>query len=192
MSSWTFGRRAPGAGRARSGQALAEFAIVAPLFFLLVFSVVQIGLIFAAQNGLVDGVRNAARRAATYRINDQSFNSTVWGSTTTPGSICYTIATELDRQLGDNRTGILGFNSLNRTRTIAYEWEQNPGGGDYFLVADVSATYKNQLYVPLVSVFLDAVDGTIDNKVQLSASEKMRVENPGLAPSPLPAVPPCT
>jgi hypothetical protein len=179
-------------GRHRSGQALVEFAIVAPIFFLMVFFVIQIGLIFAAQNGLVDGVRNAARRAATYRINDQSFDSVVWGSTTTPGSICFTIATELDRQLSDGRTGIIGFNPANRTRTIAYEWQQNPGGTDYFLVAHVHATYKNQLYVPLVSFFLDATDGTIDNKVQLSADEQMRVENPGLAPSPLPSVPACT
>jgi len=175
-------RIARGTGR---GQALAEFAIVAPVFFLMVFSVVQIGLIFAAQNGLVDGVRNAARRAATYRINDQSFDSTVWGS------ICSTIATELDRELSDSRTGIVGYNAANRARTIAYEWQQNPGGGDYFLVAHVSATYRNQLYVPLVSFFLDATDGTIDNKIQLSASEQMRVENPALAPSPLPSVPAC-
>jgi hypothetical protein len=55
----------------------------------------------------------------------------------------------------------------------------------------VSATYKNQLYVPLVSAFLDIPDGVLDNKVQLSASEKMRVENPGLAPTPLPSVPAC-
>jgi len=171
--------------RARSrGQALAEFAIIAPLFFLMIFFVVQLGLIFAAQNGLVDGVRNAARRAATYRINDQSFDATVWSS------ICSTIATELDLQLSDRRTGIVGFSSANRTRSIAYEWEQNPGG-DYFLVAHVTATYKNQLYVPLVSVFLDITDGVLDNKVQLSASEKMRVENPGLAPTPLPSVPAC-
>ncbi len=172
-------------GKGERGQALAEFALVAPLFFLLVFSVIQIGLIFAAQNGLVDGVRNAARRAATYRISDLSFNSTVWGS------ICGTIGTELDRQLADARTGIIGFNTANRTRSISYAWEQNPGGGDYFLVAQVQATYKNQLYVPLVSFFLDATDGTIDGKVQLSASERMRVENPALAPSPLPAVPAC-
>jgi Flp pilus assembly protein TadG len=172
-------------GGHRRGQALVEFAIIAPLFFLMIFFVVQIGLIFAAQNGLVDGVRNAARRAATYRINEQSFDATVWGS------ICSTIATELDRQLSDTRTGIVGYSSANRTRTISYEWQQNPGGGDYFLVAHVSATYKNQLYVPLVSAFIDLTDGTMDNKVQLSASEQMRVENPGLAPSPLPTIPAC-
>jgi len=171
--------------RTRRGQALAEFAIVAPIFFLLVFSVVQIGLIFAAQNGLVDGVRNAARRAATYRINDQSFDPTVWGS------ICGTIATELDRQLSNSRTGIIGFTTANRTRSVSYEWQQNPAGTDYFLVASVQATYKNQLYVPLVSFFLDATDGTLDNKIQLTASERMRVENPALAPSPLPSVPAC-
>src|SRR4051794_16743997 len=98
MRSWGSRRERSQTDHRRRGQALAEFAIVAPIFFLLVFFVIQIGLIFAAQNGLVDGVRNAARRAATYRINDQSFNSTVWSS------ICDTIGTELDRQLSDGRT----------------------------------------------------------------------------------------
>ena len=62
----------------RAGQSLAEFALVAPIFFLLVFGVIQLGLVIAAQNGLVDGVREAARRAATYRINEGSFDATVW------------------------------------------------------------------------------------------------------------------
>ena len=160
--------------------------MVASVFFLLVFFVIELGLVFGAQNGLVDGVRNAARRAATYRINDQSFDSSVWST------ICQTIATELDTQLGDDRTGVVGFSTANRTRTIAYEWEANPGTDRYFLVAHVSATYANPLYVPLVSVVLDASDGTMDGKLRLSASEQMRVENPDLEFTGVPpAVPAC-
>jgi Flp pilus assembly protein TadG len=157
--------------RTDRGQSLAEFALVAPIFFLLVFAVIQLGLVMAAQNGLVDGVRSAARRAATYRINEQSFDPSVWSS------ICSTIDTELTTRL---KTRVIGFSSPLLTRAISYEWQQNPEGGEYFLVAHITASYHNPLYVPLVSAFLDRSDGTVDDRLTLTASEQMRVENPAL------------
>jgi hypothetical protein len=157
--------------RGARGQALAEFALIAPIFFLLVFSVIQLGLVMASQNGLVDGVRSAARRAATYRINEQSFDASVWPS------ICSTINTELTTRL---QTRVIGFSSSHLTRSISYEWQQNPEGGEYFLVAHISAAYANPLYVPLASAFLDRSDGVVDNQMTLTASEQMRVENPAL------------
>lgn len=157
------------------GQSLVEFALVAPIFFLLVFGVIQLGLIFASQNGLVDGVRNAARRAATYRVNDGSFDLTIWPQ------ICTTIADEITLQLSKR---VVGYNPANLTRSITYEWVQTPDDDasvdEYFLVAHVDAAYKNQLYVPIVSAFLDRSDGVTDDKLTLTASEQMRVENPGL------------
>jgi Flp pilus assembly protein TadG len=161
---------------------MAEFAIVAPIFFLLVFAVIQVGIIFAAQDGLVDGVRSAARRAATYRINEASFDSAVWPS------ICQSIKDEITTRLRDR---VIGYNAARLNRSLTYEWKQNPESGDYFLVAHVGATYQNQLYVPLVSAFLDRADGTVDNFLTLTASEQMRIENPALQPSTNPpAAPP--
>jgi Flp pilus assembly protein TadG len=169
--------------RRQRGQSLAEFAIVAPIFFLLLFFVIELGLIFGTQNGLVNGAREAARRAATYRINDGSFDATVWSS------ICATIEQELT-QLGDRTIPAYDDSRLNPT--VAYEWETNPESGEYFLVAHVSATYDHPLYVPLVSFFLDGGDGSDDDpdKLTLSASEQMRVENPALEFSSAPAAPP--
>jgi Flp pilus assembly protein TadG len=158
-------------GHSARGQSLAEFALVAPIFFLLVFSVIQLGLVMASQNGLVDGVRSAARRAATYRINEQSFDASIWSS------ICSTINTELTTRL---QTRVIGFSPSRLTRSISYEWQQNPEGGEYFLVAHITASYANPLYVPLVSAFLDRSDGVVDDKMTLTASEQMRIENPAL------------
>jgi Flp pilus assembly protein TadG len=157
--------------RGERGQSLVEFALVAPIFFLLVFSVIQIGLVMASQNGLVDGVRNAARRAATYRVNEGSFDATVFSS------ICQSIEDELELQLSER---VVGYSSANLTYSVTYEWEPNPQTGDYFLVAHVDATYDNPLYVPLVSAFLDRSDGVTDNQLTLTASEQMRIENPAL------------
>lgn len=177
------GARRPGSNGPAVGQSLVEFALVAPLFLLLVFSVIQLGLIFGAQNGLVNGVREAARRAATYRIDQGSFDSPVWGS------ICATVTEEV-RQLGDRVIPVYDRSRLDPD--VAYEWVTNPETGEYFLVAHVSATYRHPLYVPLVSWFLDGSDGANDDALVLSASSQMRVENPILEPSPAPPAPPPT
>jgi Flp pilus assembly protein TadG len=158
--------------RAR-GQALAEFAIVAPLFFLLIFGVIQIGLVLAAQNGLVDGVRSAARRAATYRVNEGSFDATVWPA------ICTSIGNEINTRMS---TRVIGWAPSRLTKTVVYEWKQDTATNAYFLVAHISASYKNQLYVPLISAFLDRSDGVTDDALTLNASEQMRIENPALDP----------
>ena len=58
--------------------------------------------------------------------------------------------------------------------------EQNPENDEYLLTSHISVTYDNPLYVPLIGWFLDSTDGSSDGFLSLSASEKMRVENPAL------------
>ena len=125
----------------------------------------------ASQNGLVDGVRNAARRAATYRINEGSFDATVWH-------------VDLhDDQGRARRAAARARRRLQRGEPHDHgdvRVGAEPETGDYFLVAHVDATYDNPLYVPLVSAFLDRSDGVTDDRLTLTASEQMRVENPAL------------
>jgi len=155
------------------GQALAEFAIVAPIFFLLVFGVLQLGLLFGAQNGLVDGVRDTARKAATYRVDEETF-----GDPTIFSSICSTLGTELQAEL---RSRMPAFNPLGPPPryhpTIQYEWQQNPTTSEYFLVADVTVVYDHPLFIPLVG---NIINPSGNGSLTLQASEQMRVENPSL------------
>lgn len=171
---------------ASEGQSLVEFALVAPIFFLLVFGVIQLGLIFGAQNALVNGVRDAARKAATYRVNEASYEDpAVWSS------ICQSVEDTLRKSVGtypgaDTSAGRLAA-------TIQYEWEPNPTGTGYFMAAHVSATYDHPIYLPIDPLLeimgLRSTD-RFGNSISLSASEQMRVENPSLtAPSTTP--PPC-
>ena len=51
--------------RSRSGQSLVEFALVAPLFFLLVFGITDFGRLFFAQETLQFALREAGRYAVT-------------------------------------------------------------------------------------------------------------------------------
>jgi Flp pilus assembly protein TadG len=155
---------------AERGQALVEFALIAPLLFLLLFGVIQVGFLMAAQNGLVNGVRDTTRRAATYRINQDSFD------TSTFAAICTAVKANLNTHLSAE---IPAFSASRLTQTITYDWVQNPDR-TWFLYAHVQATYLNPMYIPLVTAFFP---GAVGNSVPLSASEEMRIENPSLTPS---------
>ncbi len=76
------------------GQALAEFALVIPVFFFLVAGIVQFGLIFWSQQTLTQIARDTGRWAATQTYcdgntslvtqaaNDIAANSTLFGYST--------------------------------------------------------------------------------------------------------------
>jgi Flp pilus assembly protein TadG len=49
--------------RREDGQTLVEFAVVAPLLIILLFGIVQFGLVFHQYLGLTDAVRAGARQA---------------------------------------------------------------------------------------------------------------------------------
>jgi Flp pilus assembly protein TadG len=55
-------------GQGEGGQAMVEFIIVLPLFFALLWTVVQFGVLFRQQLALSDAVRVAARKAAVSRF----------------------------------------------------------------------------------------------------------------------------
>jgi len=172
------------------GQALTEFALIAPILFLLLFGVIQLGLLFAGQNGLVNGVRDAARRAVTWRINDASVNDP-----SIYGVVCAAVRDELISELAGGQ--LPAFDASRLHPTISYHWKANPGAGgagptaeQYFLYVEIDAAYDHPLYVPLVGWFFDVLDGSGDGAFTLSASEEMRVENPSLPMGTTPA--PCT
>lgn len=159
-----------------SGQALVEFALIAPVFFLLLFSVIQLALIFGAQNGLVNAVRDSTRRAATYRISDASFDNTTFSG------ICQAVRSELRTRLSREIPGFTLANVNSPPPTISYEWRSNneSTGTTYFIVAHIAVQYHHSLYVPLVSAFFDGTDGINDSRLRLDANEQMRVENPDI------------
>lgn len=52
----------------RSGSAIVEFAFIAPVFFLLLFAIMEIGIIFFAQSTLQHATNNLARMIRTGEI----------------------------------------------------------------------------------------------------------------------------
>ncbi len=57
---------------ARSGSAIVEFAMIAPVFFLLLFAITEIGIIFFAQSTLQHATDNLARKVRTGQIQGQA------------------------------------------------------------------------------------------------------------------------
>lgn len=153
------------------GQAMTEFALVAPIFFLLVFGIIELGILFGGQNGLVSATRELARYAAPYRVK----------TAVDANNVC------TDTRLGTQLTGFLkqyipGYVSTNvASRQVIYSWHMNPlvtgQPQTYYVQLQIKVVYKFGLHVPLVSGVLDRFDGTTDNKIQLDATEQMRIEN---------------
>lgn len=169
------------AKESQRGQALAEFAFVAPALFLLLFAVIQLGLLMSAQNGLVNGVRDSTRRAATYRVSDVSF----YGGNTL-GAVCANIKTELVYRLSAEIPGFVA-GRLSPAPRIKYDWVQEPSG-TYSLMARITATYQEPLILPLdplLDLWIGRDTGRFGNSYPLKASEQMRVENPPMSPSDL-------
>lgn len=63
-------------GRARSGSAIVEFAFIAPVFFLLLFSIMEVGIIFFAQSTLQHATEDIARLVRTGQAQGQAMTQT--------------------------------------------------------------------------------------------------------------------
>jgi Flp pilus assembly protein TadG len=158
--------------RRHRGQALTEFALIAPLLFLLLFSVIQLGFLMAGQIGFTNGVRETARYAATI-----------------PNATAASVRTELlSSQLPKAIPGFRAANIVAASTTVTYCYYTNPNDTasypSYSLRVIVSAVYRHPLFVPIVSNILDGFDGSNDSALTASVREQMRVENPRITSIP--------
>jgi Flp pilus assembly protein TadG len=179
-------RRGPGKADEASrgqGQALPEFALVVPIFFLVLFGIMQLGFLFAGQNGMSNAAREAARYASTLPTPD----TTVAGDCATSGTNAKAVYDRLQAvNLVQYIPGFLpanlvaasplsscGATALARTSSgVGYCASAN-ADGTYDLRVRVVVTYRHPLFIPLVGRIFSAT-----NTWQLQAVEEMRVEGP--------------
>lgn len=64
-------RRSAGSFRDERGAAAVEFAIVASIFFLLVFGIIDFGFAFHTWNGTANAAREGARKAAVSPVESE-------------------------------------------------------------------------------------------------------------------------
>lgn len=157
------------------GQALPEFALIAPLFFILLFGILQFGFLFGGHIGLTNAARDAARYASVLQVGDATTASTNAAAT----------MTELTKSGGFLSRAIPGYLSGNLVtagtgRTaVCYAAFQNPDL-TWSVRVRVQIAYRHPLFIPLVGALVDGIDGASDGTFRTSASEEMRVENPTL------------
>ena len=166
------------AGRhAQRGQALPEFALLAPLLFLMLFAVIQLGFTLSGQIGLTNAAREAARYAATV-----------------PNTTTNAVFTELTtRQMPKAIPGFRNDPAAYAGSSVAYCAAPNPNNTasfpSYSIRVRVNAVYRHPMLIPFVGQLIDAFDGADDNALTARVTEEMRVENPRLTSDG--GLPPC-
>ncbi len=86
------------------GASAVEFALVLPIFLLLLFGIIQYGTIFLVRNQMIDATSDAARSAVTY----QSI-----------GAAVYAARTELQQDVQQDGAGLIPINCSNPALTCS-------------------------------------------------------------------------
>jgi len=165
--------------RSDEGQALLEFALIAPVLVLILFAIIQFGFLLGGYVGMTNGTREAARYASTV-----------------PNATAAQVKVELTTRAPPK--AILGFRAANVNNALTVvsfcsypNLNHDPVAfPSYSIKVRITSVYRNPLFVPLIDVIVDGLDGKIDGALAATVSEEMRVENPrlttdgGLAPCP--------
>jgi hypothetical protein len=142
-------------------------------------SILQFGMIFSAQVGITNAVREAVRNASGIPVA----NSTD----------ALTAANSVYARLTDPSTGLLKRNGSGyapgalvttgspRTQVCYYSYSDATGATS--IMARVQVQYKHPLFIPLISGILDGFDSVTDQAYRLGTSEEIRVAN-GPLPNP--------
>jgi len=164
--------------RAMDGQALPEFALVAPVLLLLLFAIIQFGFLLGAYVGMTNGAREAARYASTV-----------------PNATAAQVKSELTgRALPLAIPGFRAANVNNTLTSVSFCSYPNLNNDpvafpSYSVRVRITSVYRNPLFVPLVNVIIDGLDGANDGALAATVTEEMRVENPRLTTAG--GLPPC-
>jgi hypothetical protein len=172
------------------GQSLAEFAIVFRVMFLIVGAIIQFGLVFWAQNGLTQVVRDIGRWEATQQVRPCNSN----------GAAVVTKANEIARTSGLFAYTNGHWTSINGGVPYAFDvspaprdgievsWplsvDSPPPGGyissdcppDTNQVAwfvNIRAHHEVPLFLPFIGLFIPSCDA---DSCSLSSSVQFRME----------------
>jgi len=134
-----------GAGRRpkSAGQALVEFALVAPIFFLLLFGIIEAGRFILFYQTLNNATREGARYAIVHGSNSFCPSGPMPPGQSAPAS-CYDLAgAKVVQQVKDTAFGVLGASVV-----VTPSWGPTGNGRDSDVT--VRATYTYSTMVPLV------------------------------------------
>ena len=152
---------------AELGQALAEFALVAPIMVLIFAGAAQFALIFERQIGIENAVRDGARRAATYdttSVNACTNASSIWTQVFGSGQLMQT-----NVQGYDGSQLVIG--------SVTYADQGADASGHTSVRVTVTASYRHPLFMPIITQIIDGIDGTLDNALAIQTNSTFTVQN---------------
>jgi Flp pilus assembly protein TadG len=159
--------------------------LILPVLLLILLSIVQIVFILAAQVGITNAVREAARLAAVTTPTTTALQATGAGSN---GSGVYQALTKIASPGGFLKRNVFAYSagslvtSGSPVTEVCYQSFTDSAGKPAVKVK-VEAYYRHPLFIPLIGAILDGLDGTSDNAFRVGATEEMRVENEELLSS---------
>lgn len=187
------------------GQAMVEFALILVPLMLIFMGILQFGLVFSSQLGLINSTREGARYGATLITDGSSVGDSVTSGTPVYNVYCYTLGMDGNGNActvgGTTQTGTLArampaYNKLNVCRvaggvcgsavtSVSYCYLTNPDLTTFSIRLNVTVAYRHPLIIPLIGNMVDGLDGgTTDNALTATASEQFRVEGPTLPAQP--------
>jgi Flp pilus assembly protein TadG len=169
----------------QGGQALVEFSLILAPFLLIIFGIIQMGLLFSTQLGLSTAARDSARYASTL-ITTSASQAATNGTNALTDLQTVRLPQYVIAYTGSNlvTTGV-------KPTSITYCQYQNGGTpATWSIRVKAQVEYRQVLLLPLVSILIDGLDGTNDSKFRVGSREEMRVEGLGLKASPA-GIPAC-
>lgn len=148
--------------RGSKGQSLAELALIAPVFLILIFGIIDFGMGLRAYITVSQATREAARSAA---IGMPPGTFTSGGSGDCDGNTNTTV-------VGKVCTVMDGMNLTNLTSvSVTYPEGQLPGNS-----VRVTAQYEYNYITPISGLVSFFTAGNIGDSIAVSSSTDMRLE----------------
>lgn len=146
-------------GRSRStGQALVEFALVAPVFFLLLFGIIEAGRFILYYQALNNATREGARYAIVHGSNSSCPSGPMPPGDSPPGG-CYDAAgANVVQRVKDSAFGLLGASV-----TVTPTWGPLGNGREADVTVTASYTYASLAPVPLPGITITAESKLVIN-----------------------------
>lgn len=139
-------RRAPRRSSLATGQALVEFVLVAPIFFLLLFSIIEGGRFILYYQTLNNAAREGARYAVVHGSNSRCPSGPMPPGQAAPLGCYDPTGANVVKQVKDSAFGVLGSAVV-----VEPEWPDPPGlGNGRDADVKVRATYTYSTLIPLV------------------------------------------
>ena len=169
------------------GQGLVEFALVLPVLALFFMSILQFGVLFSAQVGITNAVREAVRNASAIPVANSGDAQTAANSVYARLTVVSTLTPGLlQRNVSSYSTGAVVTSATPAsvppvpqvTQVCYYSYSDATGG--ISIMARVRVVYNHPLFIPLISGILDGFDGNTDPAnpaYRLATSEEIRVAN---------------